>query len=119
MNMTATITHLPNGLCAVEVNIALDQLQQGAKDFIAHLIATGISPEGLYVDDFVPVVLRRRMCSLAMGANQIGCKLKSMDMFLAYDYSDIKHNHSDEEKPRLLFFFATATDAVAFRLTVV
>jgi hypothetical protein len=119
MNMTAKLWPLENGNCAVEVCITLDQLQQGAKNFIAHLIATGISPEGLYVDEFVPVVLRRQMYSLAIGSNQIGCKLKKMKILLAYDYSGIKRSHFDGEKPCILFFFATVTDAAAFRLTVV
>jgi hypothetical protein len=109
MSMTSEICLMHTGVYVMTITITLDQLQREARDFIAYLIAAGISPAGLHFEDFVPVVLRRRMENLVIEAKRLGFKHGRPDMVL---------NDDPAEEPCLLFGFDNETQAVGFKIAL-
>lgn len=109
MSMISKFWPMDIGTCVLEVTITPDQLQQEAKDFVIQLSAAGISPAGLHFEDFVPVVLRRRMENLAIEAKRLGFNLGRSNMVLNYELPE-------EEGPCIQFRFASEADAVNFKI---
>jgi hypothetical protein len=109
MSVTFKLWPSETSVCLVEITVTRDQLWQDAKDFIADLIAAGISPAGLHFEDFAPVVLRRRMENIVIEGKRLGFKHGRPDMVL---------NDDPSEEPCLLFAFANEADAVLFRSLV-
>lgn len=118
--MSATVKFVPMdcGTC-VEIFLTLNQLKQEAKDFIAALISANIDPVGLRDQDFVWVVLRRRMESLAAEAQGMGLRFFSPPrMDAGCDITETGIKPFGQDGPYILFFCATEADAVALRLMV-
>lgn len=113
MSMTSKIEPVKGSSAySAEITITLDQLRQEAKDFIAHLTVAGISQAGLHFEDFVPVVLRRRMQSFAADAKRLGITCYGAPWMVL-----------DEEiyqggGPCIRFLFADQTNAAAFKIAL-
>lgn len=107
MSVSSKLFPMETGTCVVEITIMLDQLRQDAKDLIADMIAVGISQAGLHFEDFVPVVLRRRMENLVTEGQRLGFKPRRGTLVFDDDPS--------EEGPCIMLWFATEDDAVLFR----
>lgn len=97
--------------CA-EVTLTLGQLRQEAKDFILELRAAGVSPVGLHFEDFVPVVLRRRMDRLTIEAQQMDIVL------LGPPWMALDEEVHEGAGPYIRFLFPDQTHAVAFKIAL-
>lgn len=116
MSMTSKLWPMESGVCVVEVYITPTQLRQEAKDFIIHLTAAGISPVGLHFEDFVPVVLRRRMENLVIEAKRLGFKFRGPNLHLSPECLEQRYDSPEEEGPGFQFFLLNEADAVNFKV---
>jgi hypothetical protein len=96
----------------VEITVSPGQLRQEAKDFITSMIRAGISPTGLQVDDFMPVMLRRRMASLTKEAKRLAFTC-CCPAWMVFDEED-----GEGRDPCIRFVLPTVTEAVAFKIAL-
>ena len=116
MSMTSKLWPMESGICVVEVYITPSQLRQEAKGFLIHLTAAGISPVGLHFEDFVPVVLRRRMENLVIEAKRLGFQFRGPNLHLPPKSLEQGYDPPEEEGPGLQFFLPNEADAVNFKV---